>query len=113
MDMALEADPTVIFALSAAGTRALDRPLSRTDLLTSSRYNTYLRKVLPPGPIDNPGLAALRAAARPAQTGDLYFVADGSGGHIFAKTVAAHGRNVAQYRKREIAEPDAPKSTPR
>lgn len=111
--MPLEADPTVIFALRAAGTRALDRPLSRTDLLIPSPYNTYLKKGLPPGPIDNPGLAALRAAARPAQTSDLYFVADGNGGHVFAKTLAEHDHNVAQYRKREIVETDAPKAAPR
>jgi UPF0755 protein len=108
LGMPLEADPTVIFALSEDGAKAFDRPLSRVDLFTPSPYNTYLEKGLPPGPIDNPGLAALRAAARPAQTNDLYFVADGSGGHVFARTLAEHNRNVAQYRKSPVVEPDPP-----
>jgi UPF0755 protein len=112
LGMPLEADPTVIFALSGDGATQLDRPLSHADLSIPSPYNTYLEKGLPPGPIDNPGLAALRAAAWPAQTDDLYFVADGSGGHVFASTLAEHNRNVAQYRKRAVVEPDPPGDTP-
>jgi UPF0755 protein len=106
LGMRLESDPTVIYSLSAAPSKKLDHPLTRADLQTPSPYNTYLEKGLPPGPIDNPGIAALTAAARPAPTNDLYFVADRNGGHVFARTLAEHDRNVAQYRGRVPIEPD-------
>ena len=75
-----------------------DRPIYRSDLDKETPYNTYRIAGLPPGPIANPGRAALEAVAHPAQTDDLYFVADGSGGHAFAKTLKEHNANVSRWR---------------
>ncbi len=96
--MKLESDPTVIYAVSH-GLGALDRPLSRADLATASPYNTYVNEGLPPGPICNPGRASIEAVLHPAASDDLYFVADGSGGHAFAKTLAQHNKNVEKWRQ--------------
>lgn len=98
--MKLDADPTVIYALTR-GAQPLDRPLSRTDLAIDDPYNTYRHAGLPPGPIAAPGRAALAATLNPAETQDLYFVADGSGGHVFAETLDEHNRNVARLRQLE------------
>jgi UPF0755 protein len=94
--MRLESDPTVIYGVS--GGAALGHGLRVSELANRSPYNTYVFGGLPPTPIANPGRAALTAALAPAHTGDLFFVADGTGGHVFADTYQAHRRNVAHWR---------------
>lgn len=96
--MRLQSDPTVIYGVSD-GAGFLDRVLTRADLKTPNSYNTYMNDGLPPGPIGNPGGAALDAVFNPESTDALYFVADGNGGHVFAKTLKEHNRNVAKWRK--------------
>ena len=94
----LQSDSTVVYALSRRGV-VLDRPLRRFDLDVDDPYNTYRHRGLPPGPIANPGRAALEAALRPAETEAYYFVADGTGGHAFAATLDEHNVNVQRYRE--------------
>ncbi len=111
--MRLESDPTIVYGL-AFGKGTLGRPITRADLNQPTAYNTYLIDGLPPGPISNPGKAALEAVANPVRGKDLYFVADGTGGHVFADTFEQHLKNVAHWRQIEKDEKDhlAPDVTP-
>jgi UPF0755 protein len=94
----LQSDPTIIYFLSG-GKGRLDRGLTFDDLAKADPYNSYLNLGLPPGPIANPGIASLEAVLNPPETKELYFVADGTGGHAFAETLEEHNKNVAKWRK--------------
>jgi UPF0755 protein len=99
--MRLQSDPTIIYGLFGGEGKPSDRPIYRSDIDKETPYNTYLINGLPPGPIAIPGRAALEAVANPSVTDDLYFVADGSGGHVFAKTLEEHNENVRRWREVE------------
>jgi peptidoglycan lytic transglycosylase G len=96
----LQSDPTIIYGL-VGGKGTLGRPIKRSEIQQPSPYNTYVVEGLPPGPIANPGRASLEAAANPARTRDLFFVADGTGGHAFSDTYDVHQKNVAKLRAME------------
>jgi UPF0755 protein len=98
--MKLQSDPTIIYGL-VGGKGTLGRPIKRSEIQQPSPYNTYVVDGLPPGPIANPGRASLEAAANPARTRDLFFVADGTGGHAFTETYDQHQKNVARLRTME------------
>ena len=98
--MRLQTDPTVIYGITK-GRGSLGRGLRQSELRRVTPYNTYVIEGLPPTPIANPGLESLMAAVNPEDTDFLYFVADGTGGHAFAATLAEHNRNVAKWRKLE------------
>src|SRR4030088_3136611 len=96
----LQSDPTIIYGL-VGGKGTLGRPIKRSEIQQPSPYNTYVVEGLPPGPIANPGRASLEAAANPARTRDLFFVADGTGGPSFTETYDQHQKNVARLRTME------------
>src|SRR4051812_11739414 len=100
--MKLQSDPTIIYGL-VGGKGTLGRPIKRSEIQQPSPYNTYVVDGLPPGPIANPGRASLEATANPARTRDLFFVADGTGGHAFTETYDQHARNVSKLRTLEKA----------
>jgi len=110
--MKLQSDPTIIYGL-VGGKGTLGRPIQKNEITQPTPYNTYVIDGLPPGPIANPGRASLEAAANPARTKELFFVADGTGGHAFADTYDQHQKNVARLRSLEqqaqgAAQPAAP-----
>jgi UPF0755 protein len=109
--MKLQSDPTIIYGL-VGGKGTLGRPIMRSEIEQPTPYNTYVITGLPPGPIANPGRAALEAAANPSRTRELYFVADGTGAHAFAENYEQHQRNVARLRQIEQQQKEAMKPVP-
>ena len=98
--MKLQSDPTIVYGI-VFGKGTLGRPISKADISEPTAYNTYTIEGLPPGPICNPGRAAMEAVANPAHTKDLFFAADGTGGHAFSETYDQHQKNVARLRQIE------------
>ena len=98
--MKLQSDPTIVYGL-VFGKGSLGHPITKAELQEATPYNTYFIDGLPPGPICNPGRAALEAVANPAKGRDLFFVADGTGGHAFAETLDQHQKNVTHWRQIE------------
>lgn len=100
--MKLQSDPTIVYGL-VGGKGTLGRGILRTEITQPTPFNTYVIDGLPPGPIANPGRAAMEAVANPSRTRDLFFVADGTGGHAFAETLDQHNRNVVRWRQIEAS----------
>jgi UPF0755 protein len=100
--MKLQSDPTIVYGI-VGGKGTLGRGILKSEIERATPYNTYVIEGLPPGPISNPGRAALEAVANPLKTRDLFFVADGTGGHVFAESLDQHNRNVARWRQIERA----------
>ena len=111
--MKLQSDPTIIYGL-VGGKGSLGRPILKSEITRPTPYNTYVIDGLPPGPIANPGRSSIEAAANPARTRELFFVADGTGGHAFSETYEQHQKHVAKLRaiEREAADSDAPNGAP-
>ncbi len=95
----LQSDPTIIYGITKG--RPLGRPIRKSEIEAKTPWNTYRFRGLPPTPIANPGREAIAAVLNPAKTDDLYFVADGTGGHVFASTLEEHNRNVRKWRERQ------------
>jgi UPF0755 protein len=114
-NMRLQSDPTILYGIDA-GKAVWNRPILRSEIQRKTAHNTYQIDGLPPTPICNPGRAAIEAVFNPASTKDLYFVADGSGGHIFSETLKEHSTNVQRWRTLEkqlrTKEADPPSDTP-
>jgi len=98
--MRLQSDPTIIYGL-VGGKGSLGRPIMRSEIEQATPYNTYTIEGLPPGPIANPGRASIEATANPSRTKELFFVADGAGGHTFSESLDAHNRAVGRLRQSE------------
>ncbi|MEP3438070.1 MAG: endolytic transglycosylase MltG [Hoeflea sp.] len=105
--MRLQSDPTIIYGLFGGAGKPSDRPIYKSDVEKPTPYNTYVINGLPPTPIANPGREAMEAVANPSRTKDLYFVADGTGGHAFAETLDEHNSNVARWRRLEAEQKQA------
>jgi UPF0755 protein len=103
--MKLQSDPTIIYGL-VGGKGTLGRPIMRSEIDQATPYNTYVITGLPPGPIANPGRASLEAVANPSRTREIFFVADGTGGHTFSETLDQHQRNVTRLRQIEQQQKD-------
>lgn len=102
--MRLQSDPTIIYGL-VGGKGALGRPIRRSELDRATPYNTYFIDGLPPTPICNPGRASIEAVLNPPDTDELYFVADGTGGHAFSRTLRDHEQRVREWRRIERQKP--------
>lgn len=101
-NMRLQSDPTILYGLYGGEAWSKDRSgIKQSELKAENKYNTYQIDGLPPGPIGNPGRAAMEAVANPSRTQDLFFVADGTGGHVFAETYEQHQANVRKWRQIE------------
>jgi UPF0755 protein len=113
LNMRLQSDPTILYGLTG-GKTVWSRPIQRNEITQKTSHNTYQIDGLPPTPICNPGRAAIEAVLNPADTKDLYFVADGSGGHVFAETLKEHNANVQKWRatERDMRAKAAPADTP-
>jgi UPF0755 protein len=109
--MRLQSDPTIIYGLTG-GKGSLGRPIMKSEIEQPTPYNTNVIEGLPPGPIANPGIASLEAVANPARTKEIYFVADGTGGHVFAESYEQHQKNVARLRSIESGTAPTPPAAP-